>query len=323
MVTVDVDGHAVAVKLARLDGEVVNAAAGVRRRGGRRGRARSPGQGRARRRRSPPRRPAPRPTRRSADGPDRHRDRLRLDLPRRAAGQDVHRRAGAGHPLPAARWSGSASGWPSSCRPWSRSPPAVLATLLPDGAGPGASRCADLPGRRDRAVPRRRRAPTPPRRSRRRSSPPRPPRPAPAQGRGRVVPGALRRRVGRPVPAAHDQLRRRVRRPVSVFIGAWAALLVVSGLAVLAGRVLLRYLRLSTMHYVGAGVCLLLAAVTAYELSPEPAAGTRLRRHDARTRRRQRGRPAAHRDAAPPRHRAEAADARATTTSCCSTASPG
>ncbi len=31
---------------------------------------------------------------------------------------------------------------------------------------------------------------------------------------------------------------------VSVFIGAWAALLVVSGLAVLVGRVLLRYLRL-------------------------------------------------------------------------------
>src|SRR5680860_1153859 len=54
--------------------------------------------------------------------------------------------------------------------------------------------------------------------------------------------------------------------PVSVFIGAWAALLTVSGLAVLAGRVLLRYIRLSTVHYVGAAVCLVLAAVTAYEL---------------------------------------------------------
>ena len=53
---------------------------------------------------------------------------------------------------------------------------------------------------------------------------------------------------------------------VSVFLGAWAALLAVSGLAVLAGRVLLRYLRLSVLHYVGAGVCLLLAAITAYEL---------------------------------------------------------
>jgi putative Ca2+/H+ antiporter (TMEM165/GDT1 family) len=54
--------------------------------------------------------------------------------------------------------------------------------------------------------------------------------------------------------------------PVSVFIGAWAALLTVSGLAVLAGRVLLRYIKLSTVHYVGAAVCLVLAAVTAWEL---------------------------------------------------------
>jgi putative Ca2+/H+ antiporter (TMEM165/GDT1 family) len=54
--------------------------------------------------------------------------------------------------------------------------------------------------------------------------------------------------------------------PVSVFIGAWLALLTVSGLAVLAGRVLLRYIRLSTVHYVGAGVCLLLAGLTAWEL---------------------------------------------------------
>lgn len=53
---------------------------------------------------------------------------------------------------------------------------------------------------------------------------------------------------------------------VSVFLGAWAALLAVSGLAVLAGRVLLRHLRLSVLHYVGAAVCLLLAALTAYEL---------------------------------------------------------
>lgn len=53
---------------------------------------------------------------------------------------------------------------------------------------------------------------------------------------------------------------------VSVFIGAWGALLVVSGLAVVAGRFLLRHMRLSTIHYVGAGVCLLLAAVTAYQL---------------------------------------------------------
>jgi Ca2+/H+ antiporter, TMEM165/GDT1 family len=53
---------------------------------------------------------------------------------------------------------------------------------------------------------------------------------------------------------------------VSVFIGAWAALLTVSGLAVLAGRVLLRYMRLSVLHYIGAAVCLILAAATLYGL---------------------------------------------------------
>jgi putative Ca2+/H+ antiporter (TMEM165/GDT1 family) len=53
---------------------------------------------------------------------------------------------------------------------------------------------------------------------------------------------------------------------VSVFIGAWGALLVVSGLAVVAGRFLLRHMRLSTIHYVGAAVCLVLAAVTGYQV---------------------------------------------------------
>jgi putative Ca2+/H+ antiporter (TMEM165/GDT1 family) len=58
----------------------------------------------------------------------------------------------------------------------------------------------------------------------------------------------------------------RYHQPVSVFIGAWVALLVVSGLAVVAGRFLLRYLRLSTIHYVGSAVCFLLAGVTAYQV---------------------------------------------------------
>jgi Ca2+/H+ antiporter, TMEM165/GDT1 family len=53
---------------------------------------------------------------------------------------------------------------------------------------------------------------------------------------------------------------------VEVFIGAWAALLTVSGLAVIAGRVLLRYLKLSLLHYVGAAVCLVLAVVTLVEV---------------------------------------------------------
>lgn len=54
--------------------------------------------------------------------------------------------------------------------------------------------------------------------------------------------------------------------PLSVFVGAWGALLAVSGLAVVSGRFLLRYIRLSVIHWIGAAVCLVLAAVTAYEL---------------------------------------------------------
>jgi Ca2+/H+ antiporter, TMEM165/GDT1 family len=55
--------------------------------------------------------------------------------------------------------------------------------------------------------------------------------------------------------------------PVSVFVGAWGALLAVSGLAVLVGRVLLRHVRLSVLHYVGAGVCLLMAGLTVWEMT--------------------------------------------------------
>lgn len=54
--------------------------------------------------------------------------------------------------------------------------------------------------------------------------------------------------------------------PLSVFIGAWGALLAVSALAALAGKTLMRYLKLSLLQYIGASVCLLLAALTAYEL---------------------------------------------------------
>ena len=53
---------------------------------------------------------------------------------------------------------------------------------------------------------------------------------------------------------------------LNVFLGAWGALLVVSGLAVVAGRVLLRYMKLTLLHYIGAAVCLLLAGVTTVEL---------------------------------------------------------
>lgn len=53
--------------------------------------------------------------------------------------------------------------------------------------------------------------------------------------------------------------------PVSVFVGAWAALLAVSGLAALVGRALLARLRLATVRRAGAVVCAVLAVVTAAE----------------------------------------------------------
>lgn len=55
--------------------------------------------------------------------------------------------------------------------------------------------------------------------------------------------------------------------PVSVFIGSWAALLVVSALAVVGGRVLLRYMKLSLLHYIAAAVCLVFAGVGVYQLA--------------------------------------------------------
>lgn len=54
--------------------------------------------------------------------------------------------------------------------------------------------------------------------------------------------------------------------PLGVYLGAWAALLAVSGLAALLGRALLRRIRLATLHRVGGTVCLLLAAATIVEL---------------------------------------------------------
>jgi len=55
--------------------------------------------------------------------------------------------------------------------------------------------------------------------------------------------------------------------PVSVFVGAWGALLAVSGLAVIVGRVLLNYVKLTVLHYLGAGVCLLMACLTVWEMT--------------------------------------------------------
>ena len=54
--------------------------------------------------------------------------------------------------------------------------------------------------------------------------------------------------------------------PVEVFLGALSALLVVSGLAVVVGRALLRYVALHWLHYVGAAICTGLAVLTFVEL---------------------------------------------------------
>lgn len=50
--------------------------------------------------------------------------------------------------------------------------------------------------------------------------------------------------------------------PVAVFVGAWAALAMVSGAAVLLGRWLLRRIRLAVVRYLAAGVCAVLSALT-------------------------------------------------------------
>ena len=52
------------------------------------------------------------------------------------------------------------------------------------------------------------------------------------------------------------------RHPVGVFVGSWAALALISATAVLLGRMILRYVSLSLVQYIGAGVCALLAALT-------------------------------------------------------------
>ncbi|MPZ25403.1 MAG: UPF0016 domain-containing protein [Micromonosporaceae bacterium] len=51
--------------------------------------------------------------------------------------------------------------------------------------------------------------------------------------------------------------------PVAVFVGAWGALAVVSGAAVLVGRWVVRKVRLSIVRYVAAVVCAGLAILTA------------------------------------------------------------
>ena len=98
-VEVEVDGHTVAVKLARLDGELMNVQPEYERRRRHRRGDRPGREGRARR--------GSRPRARGdlvgwPGESDRRRADLRCDLRRRAPGQDLHRHPGAVHPLPRA-----------------------------------------------------------------------------------------------------------------------------------------------------------------------------------------------------------------------------
>ncbi len=61
-------------------------------------------------------------------------------------------------------------------------------------------------------------------------------------------------------------LAARYQDPVSVFTGSWLALVTVAGLAVVLGRTLLRFVRLSTIRRVGAVFCLALAGLAAYDV---------------------------------------------------------
>ena len=54
--------------------------------------------------------------------------------------------------------------------------------------------------------------------------------------------------------------------PVSIFIGALGALLVVSGLAVIVGKQLLRFISLHVLHFAGAAICAALGVFTLVEV---------------------------------------------------------
>ena len=58
----------------------------------------------------------------------------------------------------------------------------------------------------------------------------------------------------------------RYHQPLSVFVGAFLALVTISGLATILGRLLLARVRLATIRRAGGGVCLLLATVTVLEI---------------------------------------------------------
>ena len=69
----------------------------------------------------------------------------------------------------------------------------------------------------------------------------------------------------------------RTKDPLSVFVGAWVGLLLVSALGAVAGRALLRHVRLATVQRIGGGVCLLLAVLSGLQavgVAPCPSKGS-------------------------------------------------
>jgi hypothetical protein len=66
--------------------------------------------------------------------------------------------------------------------------------------------------------------------------------------------------------AQHDErLAARYAEPLSVFVGAWAALLVISGLAAFLGRKLADRLPVALLHRIAAGLFLVFAVIAAVE----------------------------------------------------------
>jgi putative Ca2+/H+ antiporter (TMEM165/GDT1 family) len=59
----------------------------------------------------------------------------------------------------------------------------------------------------------------------------------------------------------------RTKDPLSVFVGAWIGLLLVSALGAAAGRQLLKRVRLATVQRIGGGVCLVLAALSTLQVA--------------------------------------------------------
>lgn len=72
--------------------------------------------------------------------------------------------------------------------------------------------------------------------------------------------------MGQPLQLLTISLVAKYEEPIAVFLGAFSALALVSGLAVIAGTQLQRFVKLHVLHYVGAAVCLALAAITVYDL---------------------------------------------------------